>query len=160
MKGHPIWLALLVILIIFGCSKSKSTSMDPKEKSIQEFYQQWFGAMENADVDSFLSLFAEEYFSKGPNQPAVTDKQILREHLTQFHQSYMETVKWEIGEINLFENTAVIRLSEEVTLVSKENGDTTKIKGVHFELLSQQPDGNWKLKSDVSSLNHPPPSNS
>lgn len=134
--------------------------MDSKEKSIQEFYQQWFGAMENADVDSFLSLFAEEFYFKGPNQPAVTDKQILKEHLTQFHQGYTETVKWEIDEINFYENTAIIRLSEMVTLISKENGDTTKIEGVHCALLSQKPDGNWKLKSDVSSLNHPPPSNS
>lgn len=133
--------------------------MDKKKESIKDFYQQWFGAMENADVERFLSLLADEFYLKGPNQPAITDKKILQDFIDQFHQSYTETVEWEIEEIKFFDNKALVRLSEATTLVSKESNDTTKIDGVHFAILSQQSDGIWKLESDISSLNHLPPSN-
>ncbi|MDR8394288.1 nuclear transport factor 2 family protein [Aliifodinibius sp. S!AR15-10] len=128
-------------------------------ESIQKFYQQWFEAMENADVESFLSLISDEFYIKGPNQPAITDKETLKDSLRQFHQSYTETVEWEIKEINLFDNKAAVRLSEVTTLVSKEGGDALKLDGVHFALLSWRSDGNWKLESDISSLNYPPTSN-
>jgi len=128
--------------------------------SINEFYRQWFGTIERADIDGFLGLLDDDFYLKGPNQPAITDKKTLRNSLTQFHQSYTEAIKWTIDELNIFETFAVVRLSEEVTLISRETEYTTKIEGIHFSLLNKKADGNWRLKSDVSSLNHPPPSSS
>jgi len=133
-------------------------SKGSKNESIRRFYHQWFEAMENADVVSILSLIDHEFYFKAPNQPAITDKEQLRNGLRQFHQSFTETVDWKIEDIRIFDKQAVVRLSEAVTLISKDNNDTTSLEGIHLALLTEQPDGNWKLKWDVSSLNHPPPS--
>ncbi len=47
-------------------------------QSIQNFYQQWFGAMEQADIEGLLSLLDDEFYFKVPGQPAVQDKETLR----------------------------------------------------------------------------------
>lgn len=130
---------------------------DSNRESIEKFYQLWFGAMEQADIDGFLSLIEEDFYFKGPGQPAVQDKETLRSFLEQFHQNFTETVEWEIDEIRLFDSHAVVRVLEEVTLVPKQTGDPTKIEGVHFSLLSRKQDGSWRLQTDVSSLNHQSP---
>lgn len=126
-------------------------------ESIQEFFQQWFRAMEQADAEGLVALLDEEFYLKGPGQPAVTDKNTLREFLEQFHQTYTETFEWEIDDLRVFESHAVVRLLEEVTLVSKQTGDTTKIEGVHMALLHKDDSSRWKMHTDVSSLNHPAP---
>lgn len=112
---------------------------------------------EQADIDRFLPLFEDDFYFKGPAQPAVQDKETLRSFLEQFHQAFTETVKWEIAELKIFDLHAVVRILEEVTMASKKTGNTTKIEGVHFALLKKKADGNWRLQTDVSSLNHPPP---
>ena len=56
--------------------------------------------------------------------------------------------------MNIFDSVAVVRISEMVTLVSKQTGVTTKLEGVHVSIINKKPDGAWRLKSDVCSLNH------
>jgi ketosteroid isomerase-like protein len=128
------------------------------KETINEFYQQWFGAMERGDIEGFLALLDDDFYLKSPNQPAATDKKTLRNALKQFHQSYSETINWNIDELNIFNMSAVARISEEVTLISKETEEVTKMEGVHFSLLNKKANGELCLKSDVGSLNHPPPS--
>lgn len=56
------------------------------------------------------------YISEG-GAPLTAGSDFVRK----FHQSYTETVEWEIEEIKFFNNKALARLSEVTTLVSKES---------------------------------------
>lgn len=107
-------------------------------QSIQKFYENWFSAMEDADVEGSLSLLDDDFYFKGPRQPSVQDEDTLRSFLKKFHQSFTETVEWKIDDIHVFESHAVVRILEKVIMVSKETGDTTKIEGVHFSLLTEK----------------------
>ena len=126
------------------------------KESIYKFYQQWFRAMETADIDEFLALLDEEFYLKGSNQLPLKDKVSLRKSLEQFYRIYSESVDQEIEEYNIFDSVAVVRISETVTLASKHAGKTTRLEGIHVSILKKQ-DGTWRLKLDVSSLNHLPP---
>ena len=112
--------------------------------------------MEAGDVGKTLDLILDDFYFKSPNQPAITNKEALRNALEGFHHSYSEQVEWEIEQIYHFGNTVVVRISEIVTMISKKNGASTTIEGIHFSLLTLQQDGNWKMKSDIGSLNHRP----
>jgi ketosteroid isomerase-like protein len=131
---------------------------NPDYESIIEFYRAWFGSMEQADIERLLVLLEDDFYLKNPNQPAVKDKKTLKNALVQFFQNYSETIKWEIDELSVFNTSAVVRISEEVILISKKTEKETNLKGVHFSLLIKIADGKWRLKSDIGSLNHPPPS--
>lgn len=126
-------------------------------ETIVAFYREWFDAMSRGDVDGVLGLLEEEFYLKGPNQPPATDKKILRKELKRVHRHYSETTEWEIEEYVLFDTAAVVRVAETATLVSRKGRERTRIEGVHLSLLARQPGGGWRLQSDVSSLNHPPP---
>jgi ketosteroid isomerase-like protein len=127
---------------------------DTLEQSIHEFYKQWFGSMEDQNIDSFLSLLADDFYLKSPASTATSDSTTLRTRLERYHQAYRSQVDWEIEDIQLFDKHAVVRVTESVTMINRQNRDTSKVSGVHLALLVK--DGNfWKLKTDVSSLNRP-----
>ena len=131
---------------------------DTVEQSIHEFYEQWFGSMEDQNIDIFLSLLADDFYLKSPAAPATSDTTSIRNSLERYHQTYRSQVDWVIENIQLFEKHAVVRVTELVTMINQQNRDTSQISGVHLALLIK--DGkSWKLKTDVSSLNHPVSSN-
>jgi len=125
--------------------------------SIERFYERWFGAMEDGDIEEFLSLLDEEFYLKSPARPPVTDKDALREDLEEFHRSYRETVEWRIEDVRLFDDYATVRLTEKVTLIDKGSDETIELKGVHLALLRKSSGGTWLLHTDVSSFSHPMP---
>lgn len=125
------------------------------EQSIEEFYQQWFRTMENRNIDGFLSLLADDFYFKSPAQPATSDTSVLRKGLEQYHQMYESVVDWEIEDIQLFDNHAVVRIAEEIKLINRQSNDISQIGGVHLAVLIKNEAGQWKLQTDVSSLNRP-----
>lgn len=147
---------VILLLILGACTKTNPSQMnDSAKKSIHEFYEQWFGSMENKDIDSFLALLADDFYLKSPASPAISDTTELRTGLEQYHQAYDSEVDWQIEEIQLFNDHAVVRVTESITLIAHQSDDTNQISGVHLAILTRSGNNNWKLKTDVSSLNHP-----
>ena len=143
-------IVLLSLIAVAGCSGMESA--DTVESSVEDFYRQWFESMESKDVDSFLKLLDDDFYIKTPGQPAVSDTADLRKGLEQYHQAFDSFVDWEIDEIHTFDDHAVARLTESVTLISRQSSDTSQYEGVHLALL-QKKNGTWRLKTDVSSMN-------
>lgn len=54
-------------------------------------------------------MLAEGFYLKSPAQPPITDKDQLRQGLTDYHENYISTVDWEIEDIRLFDEQAVVR---------------------------------------------------
>lgn len=126
-------------------------------KQIREFYAQWFGAMEEGDIDRFLGLLDKNFYLKSPGQPPTTNREKLREGLEQFHSTYSETVEWKIEDLKVFDDYAVVRIAESVTLVDRQSSEPTRLEGVHLAVMKKNADGDWRLATDVSSFNHPVP---
>lgn len=125
------------------------------KQEISEFYQEWFGSMENEDVDGFLSLLADDFYLKSPAQPPTSEKSLLRSQLEQYHKSFSSSVNWNIEDVQLFDDHALVRVTESITLVNRESGDTLEVSGVHLAHLVKDDSDMWKIKTDISSLNHP-----
>lgn len=112
MKRIKFTTGFVILLLITGtCTKTYPSQMnDAAKKSIHEFYVQWFGLMENKDIDSFLNLLGDDFYLKSPASPATSDTIELRTGLEQYHQTYDSQVDWQIEDIQLFGNHAVVRL--------------------------------------------------
>jgi uncharacterized protein (TIGR02246 family) len=128
--------------------------MEDDKKSIQEFYVRWFDALTKGDAEKLIDLFEDEFYFKIPNHEVVKDKNVLLNLLHEFNSNYREKVDWKIDEILLIENKAFVRISENATIVSKNENESMHLSGVHSAILIKKNNSTWKLKSDVSSVNH------
>lgn len=149
--------ASLLFLMAVACNnQTDQTAMeDIAKQEISEFYGEWFGSMENEDIDGFLELLSNDFYLKSPAQPPTSDASELRSQLEQYHQTFTSSVDWDIEDIQLFDNHALVRVTESITLANRESGDTLEINGVHLAHLVKDDSGMWKMKTDISSLNHP-----
>ncbi|MDX1639703.1 MAG: nuclear transport factor 2 family protein [Balneolaceae bacterium] len=126
----------------------------PADKQIRQFYQRWFETMEKKDIEGFLKLLTDEFYLKSPGQPPITHKSKLREGLAEYHDNFTSAVDWQIEDLRVFNTEAIVRVREKVTLKSVKGTETSVVEGVHMALLVNTNDG-WKVKTDVSSLDHP-----
>ncbi len=126
-----------------------------QQEAIKQLYARWFGAMESADVDGLLALLADDFLLKGPGQPPVSDRAVLRRALEEFHASLSEQVEYRIEEAHVAGDWAWVRISERAELTPKQGGEPVEIWGTHLAILARQPDGSWKVARDISSLDQP-----
>jgi uncharacterized protein (TIGR02246 family) len=123
-------------------------------EQIAAFYQKWFKCMEDSDIEGFLSLFTKDFYFKGPAQPAIISRSALREGLEEYHRDFNSSVEWNIEEVEFFDDRAIVRLRESVTLTNRQSGEEQNFKGIHLAVLIKK-DNVWYCKNDVSSLDHP-----
>lgn len=124
-------------------------------EEVEEFYRRWFGAMESGDAEATLELLADDFVLKGPGQPAVRHREELAGALRELHRRYAETVEWTLEDLRPADGWAVARVAERTTLVDRDSGETTPVRGLHLGVLVRDADGRWRLQTDVSSLDHP-----
>lgn len=131
---------------------TRSASADAE--AIRQLYAQWFGALERGDVDGFMALLADDFVLKSPNRPAVSSRAVFRRNLESFYGAYSERVHYKLEDLEVSGDMAYVRISEETTLTPKQGGKDVTISGMHLAILARQPDGAWKVKREVSSLDH------
>jgi uncharacterized protein (TIGR02246 family) len=127
----------------------------PDTEAIHQLYKKWFGALEGGDVEGFLALLTDDFILKAPGQPPVSDRAAFRRALEGLHAMYSERVRYTLEEIEVSGTMAWVRLTEETTLTPKRSGQELRISGTHLAILARQPDGGWKVRREVSSLDHP-----
>jgi uncharacterized protein (TIGR02246 family) len=133
---------------------SDTRSAHSDVEAIHRLYEKWFGAMERGDVSGVLDSLADDFVLKSPSRPAVSSRAVLRRGLDESYAAYTERVRYKIEEVEVLGDQAWARVSEETTLVAKKGGKEYSISGMHLAILARQPDGSWKVKREVSSLDH------
>ncbi len=133
---------------------SDTRPSNPDVEAIHRLYEKWFGAMERGDVSGVLDSLADDFVLKSPSRPAVSSRAVLRRGLDESYAAYTERVRYKIEEVEVLGDQAWARVSEETTLVARKGGKEYSISGMHLAILARQPDGSWKVKREVSSLDH------
>ena len=128
---------------------SDTTSDD---RAIRALFESWYAAMEGGDVDKLVSLVTSDVVVKPADAPPFVGKNALQDALSAFLGTYSETVDYDIEEIEVGGQLAFVRILESARMLPRSGGDATTVSGMHLTILRRQPDSEWLIARDISSL--------
>jgi uncharacterized protein (TIGR02246 family) len=139
--------------------RERGRNMDqPMERDmIALLYGEWFAALEEGDIERFLTLLTDDVIIKMPGRPAVEGKNAVRHGLEDFHAHWRERVRYELHEIEIGNGWGYVRLTEQASLTPLEGGSTRALSGMHLAILRRDRDGSWRVARDIGSLDSTAP---
>jgi uncharacterized protein (TIGR02246 family) len=112
--------------------------MTDDERAIRELVATWMKASANGDVDTVLSLMADDVIFMVPGREPF-GKDVFRAALEAMKNSRL-TGSSDIREVNVLGDWACIRNYIEITIASSEGG-VMRRKGYTLSILRKQSDG-------------------
>lgn len=123
-----------------------------ENSAILALFERWYRAMEDGSVAELLSLVTHDVIVKAPGSPPILGIRALEQALTGFLEEHSEKVGYEVAEVEVSGELAFARISERTRIRSRAGSDVSTVNGVHLTILKRQPDGEWLIARDVSSL--------
>lgn len=123
--------------------------------AIRTLFERWYRAMEDGNVAALLSLVTADVIFKPPGSPPILGASALEQALSAFLEEHSETVDYEVAEVEVSGELAFARVSERADIRSRSGSTTSSANGMHLAILKRQPDGEWLLARNVSSLIDP-----
>jgi len=121
--------------------------MTDDERAIRDLISTWMTASEKGDVDTVLSLMADDViFTVSGREPFGKD--VFRAGSEAMRNVRM-TGTSDIREIKIFGEWAFIRNYIEITIVPPD-GDAIRRNGHTLSILRKQSDGKWVLWRDAN----------
>ncbi len=121
-------------------------------RAIRGLFDAWYRAMQDGDVASLMSLVTPDVLVKPPGAPPIVGKDLLEQALSGFLETHSETVDYEVQEVEVCGQLAFARIRENATILPNSGEDGSSVNGMHLSILRRQPDGEWLLARDISSL--------
>ena len=122
------------------------------DRAIRNIIESWYRAMEEGDVVGLLSLVTNDVIVKAPGSEPISGKSQLERVLSAFLQTHSETVDFEVDEVETSGQLAFAGISESATIQPRSGANSTIVNGMHLMILRRQPDGEWLIARDISSL--------
>ena len=120
--------------------------------AIRTVFEAWYCAMEDGDVDRLTSLVTNDVIVKPPDAAPVAGKDALQQALGTFLETHSETVDYDIQEVEVCGRLGFAFILESAQIRPRSGGDATSMQGMHLSILRRQPDGEWLIARDISSL--------
>jgi ketosteroid isomerase-like protein len=145
--------SVLVILAVTACAPAAPTFTDADKAAITSQRQQFMAAVNTAEWDKAVAMYADDAVLMMPNMPAVTGKLAIREAFA----AYPPVSEFKIygEEIAGSGDIAVVRGAISYVMMpagaSLAIADTSK----SLEVWRRQADGSWKLHWDISNSDRP-----
>ena len=121
--------------------------MTDDERAIRDLVATWIKASESGDVQTVLSLMADEVIFMVPGREPF-GKDAFRAALERMKNAGM-TATSDIREINLAGDWAYIRNYIEIT-ITPPAGNVMRRSGYTLSILRKQPNGKWVLWRDAN----------
>ena len=121
--------------------------MTDDERAIRELVATWMRASERGDVDTVLSLMADDVIFMVPGREAF-GKDVFRAASEAMKNTRL-TGSSDVREVNVLGDWVYIQNYIEITITSPE-GDAMRRKGYALSILRKQPDGKWRLWRDAN----------
>jgi len=121
-------------------------------RAVRTVIDAWYGAMQEGRVAGLLSLVTPDVIVKPPGSPPIEGKNALKQALSGFLETNSETVEHEIEEVEVSGQVAFTRVLESTTIWPRSGGNASSVTGMHLTILRRQPDGDWLIARDISSL--------
>ena len=139
-----ISLVSFALLLIISCAARAWA--DPLKDEITTMNARWDAAINNADFDALLPMYAADARLMPPGAQPVTSARAIRNFFAGRGRS-VRNHKLELVDVVPIGNYAYITSRFTATFVVNEKA--TPISGSTVRLLERQPDGHWRIKSHM-----------
>lgn len=119
------------------------------ERAIRELVQKWLDASKAGDLDTVLSLMADDVIFMVPGREPF-GKEAFATQSKQMKDAKIDA-QHEIKEIEVLGDRAWMRNHLTVT-ISQPGGESVKRSGYVLSILRKNPDGNWVIARDANLL--------
>jgi len=134
------------LLLIFTCTCVSPARADPLADELSSAAAKWDAAINNADFDALLPLYAADARLMPPGAQPVTGPLAIRDFFAGRGRS-VRNHKVELVDVLPIGSYAYTTSHFTATLVVNEKA--APISGSTVRLLERQPDGQWKIKSHI-----------
>ena len=132
------------LLLVISCAARAWA--DPLADEMTTMNARWDAAINNADFDDLLPMYAADARLMPPGARPVTGARAIRNFFAGRGRS-VRNHKLELVDVVPIGNYAYITSHFTATFVVNEKA--TPISGSTVRLLERQPDGQWKIKSHI-----------
>jgi uncharacterized protein (TIGR02246 family) len=120
------------------------------ERAIRALVQAWLAASQKGDLETVLSLMADDVIFMLPGQKPF-GKEAFAASFKGLNDVRFE-ISSDIKEIKLFDDWAYLRNYLEVTMTRRSGGAPVWRSGYTLTILRKEPDGRWLLARDANLL--------
>jgi len=145
---------IIPLLTVIGCAPK--VDLASEEATIYKVDSMLVAAINERDVETWLSFLSDDAKMMPPNAPAVEGKDAIRQMLGEFLKFPKLQISHDPYSVIVSEdaNMAYIWYDYEIVLGDGESAPHIE-KGKDISIYRKQADGSWKLVVDIWSANKP-----
>ena len=151
MKPEVLFLSGCIALLSFAFAGTAAAADSKLEKAVRDADAEWSKVAAAKDLDKTVAFYADDAVILPPNQPAVTNKDGIRNLWKGFLDSFID-ISWKITRVEVAKSGDMAVLTGTYQMTMK---DGSKDKGKYFELWKKKADGKWKVGIDMFSSDLP-----
>jgi uncharacterized protein (TIGR02246 family) len=155
------------LLMVSACTPDTEQEQAAKQMTteadiaaINEIWIQYAGSFSSGDLDSWISLWADNGVQMPPDIPARIGKEQIREAMKPvFDQMNLDIAIQSIEDAKVYGDLGLTRCTYTLKITPKAGGETINAMpdGKALTLFERQSDGSWKIIYDCFNSNVPPP---
>jgi len=148
MPGKLIIVITLIFLAVFAIAGEKNKGIKPERAKLLQTITDFYDAIENADYEKRISLFADDAIMMPNGWFVAKGKDEIAESIRKGKDAVFRLRDINRLELNISGDLAYTVNEYYYTYHNKgDEPDWKKTKNVH--IWRKQPDGSWKLQVDI-----------
>ena len=152
-----ITLMVLLLFVTLGCEKQNEVvDVEADISAINSNIKQYTSSMNAGDLDSWISLWADDAVQLGPDAPAVIGKEQIRAKYESIFPLFTFSMTINNEDVKISGDLAVSHGNYTVSMTPKAGGETIEIDGKYLSIEERQADGSWKIIRSCFNDNAPP----
>jgi len=159
MAGRVVAILCGVLLgaavLVTGCASDRGVQEQKDEAALRETIEQYIENLNSGDVERWLSSWTDDAIIMGPNAPAVSGKEKLREAVGPLFASFEIESSIPVEEARAAGDWGYVRITYVLEMTPKAGGDPVREEGKGLIILHRQPDGSWLLARECYNTDAP-----
>jgi len=151
MKPEVLFLSAYTALLSFVFVGTTAAADSKLEKAVRDADAEWSKVAAAKDLDKTVAFYADDAVVLPPNQPAVTNKDGIRNLWKGFLDSFVD-ISWKTTRLEVAKSGDMAVLTGTYEMTMK---DGSKDKGKYCEVWEKKADGKWKVGMDMFSSDLP-----
>jgi ketosteroid isomerase-like protein len=155
---RTIYFSLFVMVMLFLTSSTIQMDEELKQikNTIELLNEKYCNAWINEDLATYLSLYTDDAVVMPPYSPAIKGKSALTVSWNNQFNSGLRYLSAKTTTLDIWFSDDMVyeRGSYLITMNVKENKRPVSVSGSYFSVWQKQEDGSYKMKYDISNLDH------
>ncbi len=148
---------VILFLIFSGCERENEFPVNADEdiRAIEQMSAARAEAFRNGDAAGIAVHFTEDGILMAPGSPAGQGREAVQEYYQGIFDEFETDLNSYYDEVEVSGDLAFGRGFADVTVISRESGDTLRSTSKYINILQRQPDGTWLTTHDIWNENEP-----